>query len=94
MADFFEGIETSPPRLVPESFRLAMWMRVKQRLPDDPTIHAAVLAYASDFWLVMTKLNSSVGWDCGFRYLVSLIYPFTYILIFIAYWMHLKEKIS
>ncbi|KAH9249875.1 acyl-CoA thioesterase II [Batrachochytrium salamandrivorans] len=32
----------------------ALWMKVKQQLPDDPTIHCAVLAYASDWGLLST----------------------------------------
>jgi len=32
----------------------ATWMKCKQRLPDDPTVHAAVLAYASDMGLLGT----------------------------------------
>jgi acyl-CoA thioesterase-2 len=33
-----------------------MWLRVVDRLPDDPLIHQAVLAYASDYGLLTTAL--------------------------------------
>jgi len=42
-----------PPALrlsLPEP-RLRFWVRVRERLPDDPALHAAALAYLSDWWL-------------------------------------------
>lgn len=30
---------------------LRWWVKVRERLPDDPHLHAAALAYLSDFWL-------------------------------------------
>jgi len=34
------------------------WIRAKGTLPDDPLLHKAVLAYASDFTLLMSTLHS------------------------------------
>jgi len=39
---------------ISESPRQAMWIKCKRPLPDDPTVHAAVLAYASDMGLLGT----------------------------------------
>ncbi len=36
--------------------RQRIWLRAKTKLPDDPAIHRALLAYASDFALVETAL--------------------------------------
>lgn len=33
------------------------WLRVPRRLPDDPVLHQAMLAYASDFGLLRSALN-------------------------------------
>ncbi len=33
-----------------------IWMKANQKLPDDPRLHAAILAYASDFTLLDTAL--------------------------------------
>ena len=33
-----------------------VWLRARSRLPDDPRIHAAVLAYASDYTLLDTAV--------------------------------------
>lgn len=35
----------------------SVWMRAKGRLPDDPLVHCAVLAYASDFTLLEGALR-------------------------------------
>lgn len=46
-------IAAPPPYLrleLPEP-RLRFWVRTRQRLPDDPALHAAVFAYLSDWWL-------------------------------------------
>ncbi len=41
----------------------AVWMRVQQDLPDDDLLHAAVLAYASDYVLLEPILRRhGVGW--------------------------------
>jgi acyl-CoA thioesterase-2 len=42
--------EVTVSRIVPEQVELSdcMWMRPKHRLPDDPLVHAAALAYMSD----------------------------------------------
>lgn len=37
--------------------RQAIWFRIGQNLPDDPILHACLLAYASDFNLVGTALR-------------------------------------
>jgi acyl-CoA thioesterase-2 len=37
---------------------LRVWIRATGRLPDDPAIHAAVLAYASDMTLLDTALHA------------------------------------
>ena len=43
----------SRDKRVPEQ---AIWLKSKSRLPDSPSIHQAVLAYASDFTLLDTAL--------------------------------------
>ena len=40
----------------PGAPRFKVWMRATARLPDDPAIHRAVLAYASDLTLLDTSL--------------------------------------
>jgi len=40
--------------IIAETPRQAMWMKCKHTLPDDPAVHAAVLAYASDMNLLGT----------------------------------------
>lgn len=45
---------SAPPaylRLALPEPRIRFWVRVKERLPDDPALHAAVFAYLSDWWL-------------------------------------------
>jgi acyl-CoA thioesterase-2 len=37
--------------------RLAVWLRTIDRLPDDPILHACVLAYASDLTILGTALR-------------------------------------
>ena len=40
-----------------------MWLRARGELPDDPVIHAAVLAYASDYPLLEPVLRRhGVAW--------------------------------
>ncbi|XGU21074.1 hypothetical protein ACETU7_13525 [Rhodococcus sp. 3Y1] len=46
----------APPRNI--------WMRSAQRLSDDPLIHVAALAYASDLMLMATALTPH-GYDIG-----------------------------
>ena len=42
----------------------AVWMRAVDRLPDDPALHAAVLAYASDYSLLEPALRAhGVAWS-------------------------------
>ena len=31
--------------------RMRFWVKTRERLPDDPALHAAVFAYLSDWWL-------------------------------------------
>ncbi|MBS0445161.1 MAG: acyl-CoA thioesterase II [Proteobacteria bacterium] len=40
----------------PHEPKAAWWMRVADRLPDDPLLHQALLAYASDFGFVRTAM--------------------------------------
>ncbi len=47
-------IEPAPQR----TSRQAVWMRAVGRLPDDPALHAAVLAYASDYLLLEPILRA------------------------------------
>lgn len=46
--DPFHHDTTAPVRQV--------WFRVRERLPDDPAIHRAILAYASDYGMLPTAL--------------------------------------
>ena len=44
----------APPerlRLTLPEPRIRFWVKTRERLPDDPTLHAAVFAYLSDWWL-------------------------------------------
>jgi acyl-CoA thioesterase-2 len=44
-----------------------VWIRANGRLPDDPLLHACVLAYASDLTLLDTAtLPHAIGYDGGF----------------------------
>jgi acyl-CoA thioesterase-2 len=47
---------TNPFAPVPESPQRAHWMRVPTRLPDDPSLHQAIIAFSSDFSLMGTGL--------------------------------------
>ncbi|ANS78540.1 Acyl-CoA thioesterase II [Serinicoccus hydrothermalis] len=41
----------------------AVWMRISRPLPDDPLLHAAILAYASDYVLLEPVLRRhGIGW--------------------------------
>jgi acyl-CoA thioesterase-2 len=42
-----------PPKMAPQR---AVWMKTVDRLPDDPTLHPYLLAYASDHGLIGTAL--------------------------------------
>ncbi|MCG6121713.1 MAG: acyl-CoA thioesterase II [Microvirga sp.] len=48
-ADRYRGEPARDPRF-------HVWMRTSERLPDDPTIHHCVLAYASDLTLLDTSM--------------------------------------
>jgi acyl-CoA thioesterase II len=53
-------LEPDPQR----STHQAVWMRAVGRLPDDPALHAAVLAYASDYSLLEPALRAhGVPWS-------------------------------
>ncbi|GAC1376349.1 MAG: acyl-CoA thioesterase II [Aquirhabdus sp.] len=47
---------TNPFAPVPEAPTRAHWMRVPNRLPDDPNLHQAIIAFCSDFSLMGTGL--------------------------------------
>ena len=41
----------------------SVWMRIPRELPDDPLLHAAILAYASDYVLLEPILRRhGIGW--------------------------------
>lgn len=43
--------------------RRTVWFRTMHRLPDDPAVHTALLAYASDYSFLTTSLRPhGVGW--------------------------------
>lgn len=54
----FVGDSTTAPELssAEHPARARLWMRAAGRLPDDPTLHACVLAYASDLTLLGAAL--------------------------------------
>jgi len=53
------GLVTSPPA----EPRQAIWFRAAAPLPDDPALHRAVLAYASDMGLLGTAMMPhGIGW--------------------------------
>jgi len=57
---FEEGIADRDPS---SPGRWQVWFRVKDELPDDQAIHSAMVAYASDIFLLETTLRPhSVGW--------------------------------
>lgn len=41
--------------------RLRYWLRVSHRLPDDPAVHSAALAFLSDFWLNYAALAPHIA---------------------------------
>jgi len=45
--------ELNPERRPPHQ---AVWLRLADRIDDDPTLHTSLLAYASDFFLIGTTL--------------------------------------
>jgi acyl-CoA thioesterase-2 len=40
---------------------LRYWVKVRDRLPDDPAVHAAALAYLSDFWFNYAAIATHVA---------------------------------
>jgi acyl-CoA thioesterase II len=60
---------TDPKRVSPESGRpprQQVWMRADGKLPDDPLLHACVVAYASDMTLLdSVVLPHGLSWDSG-----------------------------
>lgn len=56
----FEDDPVSPSRKAPERL---VWVRATEALPDDPTLHACLLAYASDHSFLTTALRPhGVSW--------------------------------
>lgn len=61
-ASFERGIEIRPcdparfDKSTPPEPRVQLWIRATQRLPDDPAVHRAVLAYLSDLTLIDAAL--------------------------------------
>jgi acyl-CoA thioesterase II len=50
-----------------------IWLRVKERLPDDPLLHVCLMTYASDLTLLETVLlEQGVGWAEGRTVAASL----------------------
>ena len=49
--------------------RQRFWLKASRRLPDDPEIHSAILAYASDFAMIDTALigHGKVMFDAGMQ---------------------------
>jgi acyl-CoA thioesterase-2 len=47
----------NPLRPSPAEPRQAVWFRAVDRVPDDPALHRAILAYATDFTLLGTALR-------------------------------------
>lgn len=48
--EVFYSDESGPPEQM-------LWMRAVGKMPDDPDLHQAVLAYASDFYLIGASLK-------------------------------------
>lgn len=76
-------IAAPPPYLrlsLPEP-RLQFWVRMREHLPDDPALHAAVFAYLSDWWLnyPATGGHQSAAIASGGLYVASLNH---------AIWLH------
>lgn len=40
---------------------LRYWIKTRDRLPDDPAVHAAALAYLSDFWFNCSSIVPHIG---------------------------------
>ena len=66
--------------------RQHMWLKARARLPDDPGLHAAILAYASDFVLLDTALipHGKLMFDAGMQ-LASLDH---------ALWLHAPLRVD
>jgi len=57
----------------PRPPRQRVWLRADGRLPDDPLLHACVVAYASDMTLLdSVLLPHGVSWDDGVAMMASL----------------------
>jgi len=54
--DYFGGPRTDPPVQI-------VWMKTKERLVDDPIVHASVIAYCSDLTLLATVRGSQSALD-------------------------------
>ena len=65
--DPFSRAATTPPTAN------GVWMRADGRLPDDPTLHACVVTYASDMTLLdTTVLPFGLSWDSPDMQMASL----------------------
>ena len=53
--------------------RQRLWVRADGELPDDPLLHAAVVAYASDMSIIDSILKPhEISWEAGATMVVSL----------------------
>ena len=50
--DFRPAELPDPLAEIPREPRIKMWLRLKDRVPDDPILHHCMLAYASDYFLL------------------------------------------
>ena len=61
-----EPMRTTPVETVPRPPTHRMWLRADGRLPDDPLLHACLVAYASDMTLLDTvMLPHGLIWSQG-----------------------------
>ncbi|MDY6946000.1 MAG: acyl-CoA thioesterase II [Pseudomonadota bacterium] len=50
--DFRPAELPDPLAEIPREPRIKVWLRLKDRVPDDPVLHQCLLAYASDYFLL------------------------------------------
>jgi acyl-CoA thioesterase-2 len=63
-----------PPEAGPYRSTRRVWFRTSGRLPDDPAIHACVLAFASDMGVVMAARSPVAGedtWETFTRFMTA-----------------------
>ena len=64
---------TSPRRRQPLSEGQRVWLRADGTLPDDPTLHACIVTYASDMTLLdTTLLPFGMSWETPGMQMASL----------------------